>query len=632
VQLSPIQLLEKYWGHTTFRGSQEAIIEKAMEGRDALVLMPTGGGKSVCYQIPALAQNGLCIVVSPLVALIKDQVNELKRKGIKAMALTGGIPFEELLDLLDNAQFGGFKFLYLSPERLQQEVVQERIREMDVNLIAIDEAHCISEWGHDFRPAYLDCAQLRQLAPNAPVMALTATATQKTQDDIVANLELINPYISKDSFKRNNIHFGVYELEDKPQRLVDLCKMAQGSSIVYVRSRKRSEELAQLLNNKGIEALFFHGGLSAGEKEKRLQAWVQGQASVMVATNAFGMGIDKADVRLVLHYQPPESIEAYYQEAGRAGRDGLPAQAILLLGPDDTQHTLERFKHQLPSIAFIKQVYRNLNNYFQIGYGELPLEVQRFRFLAFCHQYQTGAGITYNALRILDQYGVLRLDEQFSTHSLVRFICPKTELAPYLDTHRAQSGLIQTVLRTYGGIWEYETKVDTYRLSKKLGYSEEKVAAQLTQLAQDGLIEYTAKHRDAEITFLCPREDERTINPFAKIIKTQQQLKMGKLRAMLKYINLKKACRQQYILQYFGETQPQKCGHCDHCLQEARVPTDTLAITDQIIAVLSKRKCSSRELINGLPHDPMEILEALKELLAEGKITIGPDNTYECPN
>ena len=362
-------ILKQFWGYDDFRESQKQIISTVLSGQDVLALMPTGGGKSICYQVPALAKDGICIVVSPLVALIQDQVSQLKKRGIKAIALTGGIPPNDLNDLLDNCVYGNYKFLYLSPERLQQSIVQERIQQMNINLIAIDEAHCISQWGNDFRPAYLECSILKELVPGTPMIALTATATPRVVADIVENLELENVEIFKDSFSRSNINFKVKRSEDKLYQLKKYMEKISGSSIVYVRSRKMSISLANFLIKNGISASFFHGGIPKSDKEEKLNLWLSGKVRVMVATNAFGMGVDKPDVRLVIHYQIPDSLESYFQEAGRAGRDGEPSTAIIITSNEDEDKAKQQFLSTLPDVAFVKQVYSKLNNYFQISYG-----------------------------------------------------------------------------------------------------------------------------------------------------------------------------------------------------------------------------------------------------------------------
>ncbi|NNE77232.1 MAG: ATP-dependent DNA helicase RecQ, partial [Pricia sp.] len=388
MQVDPVSILQKYWGFTSFKGSQEQIINAILSQRDVLALLPTGGGKSVCFQVPAMLQEGICIVVSPLIALIHDQVNNLKAKGIKAIALTGGISFNELIDLLDNCLYGNYKFLYLSPERLQQELVQTRISQMNVNLIAVDEAHCISQWGHDFRPAYLECANLRTLLPETPMIALTATATEEVASDIIDNLNFNDPFIAKDSFARENIAFKVKREEDKRYRLKRLCLDTKKSVIVYVRTRRLTHELSRFLNANGCRTTYFHGGISKKEKQEKLELWLTNQVRIIVSTNAFGMGVDKPDVQLVVHYQMPDCLENYFQEAGRAGRDGETASAVLITNESDEIQIKNQFLSSLPDSLSLKRTYLKLNNYFQIAYGEGVNECFEFNFNDFVETYK----------------------------------------------------------------------------------------------------------------------------------------------------------------------------------------------------------------------------------------------------
>ncbi len=626
---SPIAILEKYWGFSSFRGSQEKIISAVLEQRDVLALMPTGGGKSICYQIPALVRDGICIVVSPLIALIHNQVDTLKNKGIKAIALTGGIPFDEVIDLLDNCMFGNYKFLYLSPERLQQEMVKERIQKMNVNLIAIDEAHCISHWGHDFRPAYLECESLRGLLPETPVIALTATATKQVASDIIENLKFINPLVVKDSFSRKNIAFKIYREEDKRYRLKQLCSNITKSAIVYVRTRRLSQEVAQFLNANGIKAAYFHGGISKKEKKTKLNAWLTNEVQVMVATNAFGMGIDKPDVCLVAHYQIPDCLENYYQEAGRAGRDGKRAVAALLTNTTDEHLVRQQFLSVLPDTGFLKKAYNKLNNYFQIAYGEGVHQTFQFNFNTFCSSYGLNPLLTYNTLQILDQNSVIALSESFSNKSTVQFISSKEQLFDYFEKNQNIVSIAQTILRTYGGIFDFETKINVQLISKKLSVSEKQVTTVLEQLNKDGIIDYVAHHNDLEITFLVPREDDITINVFAKKVKERQQIKADNLEQMLRYIN-KYECRSKQLLLYFGEAANEDCGICDVCIQnEDRTHLDFPQISRAILQRLEKHPKTSRQIIEQLPYSKSSILQIIQNLLEDGLIRINTKNEYE---
>lgn len=625
---NPKEIIEQYWGFSQFRGSQEKIITAILKGTDVLALLPTGGGKSVCYQVPGLAMEGICIVVSPLVALIQNQVDGLKQKGVKAIALTGGIPFDEINDLLDNCLYGNYKFLYLSPERLQQDFIRDRIQQMNVNLIAVDEAHCISQWGNDFRPAYLQCAILRELAPQAPVIALTATATAQVAQDIVENLILNHPLVVKDSFSRENITFNVIWEEDKLGRLKKLVKETKESSIVYVRTRRLALETAAYLNKNQCTATFFHGGISKKEKVEKLNLWLEDKVQVMVATNAFGMGIDKPNVRLVVHFQIPDSIENYFQEAGRAGRDNKPSQAILITNKTDELQVKSQFLSVLPDIPFLKLLYNKLNNYFQIPFGEGFDETYGLNFNLFCVTYKLNPILAYNGLRILDQNSVISLSDNFLKSSTVQFIASKDQLFDYLEKYKDMALIIQTILRTYGGIFDYDTKINTLLISKKANSPENNVLRVLDQMAKDEIIAYQSKHTDLEITFLVPREDDHVINIFAKKVKAQQLIKVNNVESMLNYIKNKVSCRNVQLLYYFGE-KGAVCGKCDVCLQ--KIPIDKhiqeLIVLD-VLKLLQNNAYSSKELIQLLPYRENAILQSIQDLLEEGKIKINHKNKY----
>lgn len=627
--MKPLATLQKYWGHEAFRGSQEAIIETVLEGHDVLAILPTGGGKSVCYQVPSLCNEGICIVVSPLIALIHDQVAALKKKGIKAVSLAGGMPLEEVINLLDNCQYGGYKFLYLSPERLQQPMVQERISQLDVNLIAIDEAHCISHWGNDFRPAYLECSILRDLHPQVPVMALTATATREVSADIIGNLSLKAPQVYKDSFLRGNIVYTVVPEEDKRYRLKQVCSLEKQNGIVYVRSRKMAEELAAYLHRNNCTATFYHGGIPNSEKKSKLTQWLSSKVQFMVATNAFGMGVDKADVRLVIHYQLPESLEHYFQEAGRAGRDGAPAQALLLTNPADEIALKRQFLGSLPDVAFLKEIYKKLNNYFQIPYGTGENTTHSFHFLSFCNTYDFPSARAYNGMLLLDRYSVIALSQNFKTKTRVQFTASKETLWNYLETHKNLAPVVQLILRTYGGIFDYETKINTFLIGKKAVVTEAFVLKLLERLHKDGIIDYQAQEGDLEVSFLVPREDDRTINTFSHLVREQQRLKEQHLENVLAYVHNRKLCRSRQLLLYFGEESVIDCGSCDVCLAKKKVSGPGLKKLEQeIIRVLGSRPLSSRKLIQKINSSEAELLGTLQLLLESGQIKMNTKNEY----
>lgn len=624
------KILKEFWGFSNFRGSQKKVIDAVLNRQDVLALMPTGGGKSLCFQVPALAQDGLCIVVSPLIALIHDQINNLKERGIKAMALTGGIPFDELITLLDNCLYGGYKFVYLSPERLQQEIVQDKIRQMNVNLIAIDEAHCISQWGHDFRPAYLECAKLRELLPKTPIIALTATATDRVATDITDNLGFTEPLIVKDSFSRPNIAFDVLWCEDKHYRLKQLFTKTHQSGIVYVRTRRMTQDIAHFLKANGCKADFFHGGLPKKEKQEKLKLWLTDQVQVMVATNAFGMGVDKPDVRTVVHFQIPDCLENYYQEAGRAGRDGAPATAVLLTNASDVAQMRQQFLGALPDAAFLKKVYNKLNNYFQISLGESTDEIFHFPFKDFVGVYGLNSFLTFNTLRVLDQYSVIALSESFFKKIEIRFIVSQNSIFEYLEKNSGSAPMIQTILRTYGGIFDFETKIDPSLIAKKTNASEKKVFSVLEKLKKDEIIDYQSKKTDMEITFLVPRDDDRTINVFAKEVHERNQIKVEKVDQMLDYIQTDTVCRNKQILSYFGEKKRQNCGICDVCRKRLRTKNlDFQSTSTEILAILQKKNYSSRALIQILDYSEVHILKTIQILLEDGQIKVNAMNEYE---
>ena len=531
----PIKILERYWKFTNFRPQQEAIINSVIAGEDTFILLPTGGGKSLCFQIPALVKKGICIVVSPLIALMKDQVLTLSNKGIKAMAITSGISYNELDILLDNCIYGNYKFLYLSPERLQQELVQDRIRQMSVNLIAIDEAHCISQWGSDFRPSYKNITLLRELQPTVNVVALTASAKPEVVKDIIVELDFIDPKIFKQSFFRPNLSYMVFHTNDKYYRLEAILKKHTASSIIYVRNRKSTLDLSAFLNSKKITATYYHGGLSNIEKDKNMAAWLHNQKQVMVATNAFGMGIDKPDVKTVIHINLPESIESYFQEAGRAGRNGDKAFAVILKNDSDKTHIKNQFLSILPTVILVKQVYRKLCNYFQISYGEGEYLTFDFDFNTFCKTYKFNAITCYNALLILDRNSIITLSKQFKNKVTVQFIISNKSLFNYLETHQDFSIVVKSILRLYGGIFDHVTNIDINKVAEKASVYENKLTHILQELENDGIITLNLAKTDAQVTFIEPREDDKTINRIAKTIEQQNKLKQQQVKSMLDY-------------------------------------------------------------------------------------------------
>ncbi|MCA0131895.1 RecQ family ATP-dependent DNA helicase [Winogradskyella alexanderae] len=626
-----IEVLERYWNYTSFKPLQEDIINAVIDNEDTFALLPTGGGKSICFQIPALIKDGTCIVVSPLIALMKDQVNALKQKGIKAIALTSGLSYKDLDTLLDNCIYGNYKFLYLSPERLQQPLVQERIQRMKVNLIAVDEAHCISQWGNDFRPAYKNISVLRDIHPHVNCIALTATAKYDIVSDIIKNLDFVSPKIFQGSFNRQNIAYQVIHTDDKLYHLQNLLKKHDGSAIIYVRNRRATTEIHNFLTAKGFSSTFYHGGITNKEKQERLEQWTNNRKKIMVATTAFGMGIDKANVKTVIHFNLPESLESYYQEAGRAGRDGNDAYAYILKQHIDEDRLKNQFLSTLPSIDYIKLVYNKLCNYFQISYGEGKNTQHQFDFKTFCSTYSLNSSITYNVLIALDRNGIITLAQQFNFRTKIQFLIKSDQLFHYLDKNLKLNTLVKVLLRTYGGIFDYETKVNLNLVIKKSDLDEKEVLKQLQILEKDSIISLQIANTDSEVIFLKPREDDVTINPISKTIALQHTLKHQQIQAVIDYINNDKTCKNKQLLSYFGEKIEVNCGNCSVCraneTEKGLVSKDN--ISEQILDALNKDDLTSRQLLNRIDCTETQLFQSLTELIELKKIGITETNTYK---
>lgn len=625
------QLLKKFWGHESFRPLQEEIISAAGKEKDIIALLPTGGGKSICFQIPALLTEGICIIISPLVALMQDQVKALQAKGIKALAITGGIPLSELDTLLDNCIYGNYKFLYLSPERLQQDLVQERIRRMNVNLIAVDEAHCISQWGHDFRPSYLNISVLRQLQPKASVMAVTASATKAVIDDIATQLKMNDPLVFQNSLERKNISLQVLLAEDKMYKTKQLLQNQEESAIIYVRNRRATYDITQELRRQGYTATDFHGGLTSKEKVSRLESWLKNETRIMVATNAFGMGIDKPDVRHVIHLNLPESIESYFQEAGRAGRDGHYSTATIITNRSDIPLLKNQFLKTLPDVASVILVYKKLSGYFQIAYGEGTNTVHDFNFADFCSRYELNSVKTYNILQLLDRISIIRLSQQFQQETRIRFLVSNNQLLFFLRENQGIDSIVKTFLRTYGGIFENKISVNLALIAKKAEVNETVVNEVLKRLERDRIIELEQQLFDATITFLVPREDETSIYPFSNYIKKQALNKTEKIESLLAYVENDQVCRSIQLLAYFGDKKTSKCGICSVCkpLELKLTREEIKKVYNEIILFLENGERSSREMVAALNFSETWILKVLELLLEKQIITLTGANTYK---
>ena len=623
-----LEILQKYWKHDNFRSLQIEIIDAVLAGKDTFALMPTGGGKSICFQIPAMINPGICLVISPLVALMKDQVANLQSKGIKAIALTGGIKSDEIIDLLDNCQFGDYKFLYLSPERLESDWILDRIKNLPINLIAIDEAHCVSQWGHDFRPAYLKISNLKTYFPKIPFLALTATATSQVKEDIIKELGLQNPEIFQKSFSRKNIAYMVFEVEDKMYKIEQILKKNTQPSIIYVRNRKSCLDVSSQLKTLGFQSTYYHGGLSPKEKDTNMQLWMQEKTQVIVATNAFGMGIDKPNVKTVIHIQLPENIENYYQEAGRAGRNGEKAFSVILTNASDILQAESQFLNGLPDKDFLKKVYIKLCNYFQIAYGEGINEQFNFNLNHFCVKYDFPTVKTYNAIQFLDRQSIITLSREFSEKIALQFLISSKEVIRYNSLNTNDEEIILTILRTYPGIFDLQTDFNLSLVAKKSNHSETEVLSVLQKLKDKEIIKYQSKNNDATITFNEVREDERTINRVSKYLEKQNNQKREKLKAVIVYIKEQNVCKSKLILKYFGEETSSDCGICSYCITTKTSKTATASLSTTILELLKTEDLNSREIQNKAKNQSSEVIFALQDLLEQDKIKVMTNNKY----
>lgn len=630
--MTALELLKKHWGFDEFRYPQAQIVETALSQIDSLVLMPTGGGKSVCYQVPALMQPGICLVISPLIALMTDQVKALENKNIKALSLAGSIPYDELIRLLDNALFGNYKFIYLSPERLRNEMVLEYIRQMKISLIAVDEAHCISEWGHDFRPAYREIYRIRELHPQVPVMALTASATAQVANDIYQNLQLRNAEVFTVSFRRKNLAYWVQQTDDKFDGLCLHLENLKDAAIVYVGSRKDTVHTAQFLKKKGYTADFFHGGMTFQEKNEKLGQWLKGKTQIIAATNAFGMGIDKANVRLVAHLNIPDSIENYYQEAGRAGRDGKESKAIIFYNDADKERLYQQFLSALPTVDAVKLVYRKLCNYLQIAYGECPEDLLYLNFNKFCQTFDLPLSLTLNCLKILDNQAVINLNLQGENKTTIRFLWDTELLLDHAETNPKSGEIIKLVLRNYPGVFDDDVHVNINLLSKKSRMPVEAIQAELSKLDKQGIVKFESVNADMSILFVEPREDDYTINRMAAYIRQQREAKTIKAQKIWDYVTDTGKCKSRLISAYFGEKIKENCGICSYCQgsrDQALYAKNKASIHDEVIKLLSKSPLSSKKIVHELGIHEDIVLNILKNLLLENLVKVNNKNQFE---
>lgn len=623
-----LQILEKYWGYAAFRSVQEDIVRSVLDKKDTFGLMPTGGGKSLCFQVPGMFFEGICLVISPLVALMKDQVAQLQNRNIKAIALTGSIKSDELIQLLDNCQFGNYKFLYLSPERLEQDWVLERIKGLPISLIAIDEAHCVSQWGHDFRPSYLKIKNLKTHFSKIPFIAVTASATPQVQKDIIELLALENPQIFKKSFARENLGYHIIKAEDKLYKIKQILQKNPQSSIIYVRNRRSCYEYAEKLRQMGFKTTFYHGGLPVKEKEVNMNLWMKDEVSVMIATSAFGMGIDKPNVKTVIHINLPENLESYYQEVGRAGRDGEKAFGILICSPQDTIQAENQFISVLPDVAFLKQVYVKLCNYFQIAYGEGINEEFSFSLNQFCTKYQLPVIKVFNSLQFLDRQGIISLSNEYSEKAQVQFLIESKEVIRYISLHPEDESILGTILRAYPGIFDLQVNINTSFVAKKANVTEAKVLTLLEKLNQLQIIDYFAQQNESKITFLEVREDDRTINRVAKYLEKQNEVKKSQLNSVVEYVVEDKSCKSKFLLNYFGESEEKECGNCSYCILKNKEQINKEDVQDKIRIALNEKPMNSREIVAILQVDEKEVLNILKQMLEYQIVSMNSKNQF----
>ena len=563
-------LLKKYWGYDDFRGIQKEIIESIGAGKETLGLMPTGGGKSITFQVPALAHEGVCIVITPLIALMKDQVSNLRRRGIQASAIYSGMKHDSILMTLENAVFGGVKILYISPERISTSLFLEKLRHMKVSFICVDEAHCISQWGYDFRPSYLSIADIRKELPDTPVLALTATATPEVIDDIQERLHFREKCVYKMSFARKNLAYVVRHTSNKTGQLIHILNHVQGSAIVYVRSRKRTKEYAELLNTSGISATFYHAGLDNQEKDQRQKAWQEDKVRVMVATNAFGMGIDKPDVRVVIHIDCPDCLEAYFQEAGRAGRDGKKSYAVLLYDNNDRSKLQRRVVDTFPDKDFIRQVYDQLAYFYQIGVGSGYNACFEFPLERFCRIYKHFPIPTVSALNILTRAGYIDFKEEDDMQARVMFSVERDDLYKLRGNEPQEDAVIVALLRNYTGLFQGYQYIDEGVIAEQCGLTQPQVYMTLRALTQKHILDFIPQKHIPFIRYTQRREEsERLV--ISKSIYDDLKIRFAeRIEKMLEYANSGNICRSRMLLRYFGETDTEDCGQCDVCLNEKR--------------------------------------------------------------
>lgn len=618
------EILKQYWGYDSFRDLQEEIITSIGEGKDTLGLMPTGGGKSITFQVPALAQSGLCIVITPLIALMKDQVQNLRKRGIKALTIYSGMTRQEIVTALENCIFGDYKFLYISPERLDTEIFRIKLRSMKVSMITVDESHCISQWGYDFRPAYLKIAEIRELLPGVPVLALTATATPEVVKDIQSRLNFREENVFRMSFERKNLAYIVRKTDNKTGELLHILKRIDGSAIIYVRNRRRTKEITELLMQEGITADFYHAGLDNAVKDLRQKRWQNGEIRVMVATNAFGMGIDKPDVRIVLHIDLPDSPEAYFQEAGRAGRDGLKAYAVILYAKSDKMTLHKRVADTFPEKEYILQVYEHLQYYYQMAMGDGFQCIREFNLEEFCRKFKYFPVPVDSALKILTQAGYLEYTDEQDNASRILFTIRRDELYKLREMGTEAETLIQTILRSYTGVFTDYAYISEDTLAIRTGLTRQQIYNILVTLTKRRIVDYIPHKKTPYIIYTRERLELRYLHIPASVYEERKARYEARIKAMEEYVTSESVCRSRMLLRYFGEKNEHNCKQCDVCLNRHEtdcLPEDSFReMRKQILELLARKSLPPAGIANAIEAEREDISRVIQYLLEEGEL------------